>query len=122
MIWKHTNDRMQKKPNDFGLEYGYKKYNEKVEWKNNMTEELEGLEEGPKAEIHIDLHKMTLKILNRKTLDHDGIHGFWFKKFTSIHDRVALEMNRCLQRAHVPEWMTQTRKKNNNKPPISPMY
>ena len=28
------------------------------------------------------------------------------KKFTSIHDRLALEMNKCLQTAHVPEWMT----------------
>ena len=35
---------------------------------------------------------------------HDGIHGFWLKKFTSIHDRLALEMNRCLQDAQVPEW------------------
>ena len=38
---------------------------------------------------------------------HDGIHGFRFKKFTSIHDRLALEMNKCLQKAHVPEWMTK---------------
>ena len=38
---------------------------------------------------------------------HDGIHGFWFKKFTSIHDRPALEMNRCLQDAQVPEWITK---------------
>ena len=34
---------------------------------------------------------------------------FWFNKFTSIHDRQALEMNKCLQRAHVPEWMTKER-------------
>ena len=38
---------------------------------------------------------------------HDGTHGFWFKKFTSIHDRLALEMNRSLQDAHVPEWITK---------------
>ena len=38
-----------------------KKHNEKVEWINNMTRELEGLEEGPKAKIHIDLLKTTLK-------------------------------------------------------------
>ena len=31
----------------------------------------------------------------------------WFKKFTSIHGRLALEMNRCLQGAQVPEWMTK---------------
>ena len=28
-------------------------------------------------------------------------------KFTTIHDRLALEMNRCLQKAHVYEWMTK---------------
>ncbi len=44
---------------------------------------------------------------NWKTPGHDGIHGFWFKKFTSIHDTLALEMNRCLQDAQVPDWMTK---------------
>ena len=59
-------------------------------------------------EIHVDLLRTTLKrISNRKAPGHDGIHGFWFKKFTSIHDRLALEMNRCLQDAQVPEWMTK---------------
>ena len=38
----------------------------------------------------------TWKISNWKTPGHDGIHGFWFKKFTSIHNRLALEMNKCL--------------------------
>ena len=83
-----------------------KKHNKKAEWINNMTRELKGLEEDPKVEIHIDLLKTTLKnISNWKTQGHDGIHGFWFKKFTSIHDRLALEMNRCILGTHVPEWM-----------------
>ena len=73
-----------------------------------MTRELEGLEEGPKVKIHIELLKKTLKkISNWKTPGHDGIHGFWFKKFTSIYDRLSLEMNRCLQDAQVPDWMTK---------------
>ena len=38
-----------------------KKHSKKAEWINNMTRELEGLEEDPKAEIHIDVLKMTLK-------------------------------------------------------------
>ena len=59
-----------------------KKHNENAEWINNITRELEGLEDGPKTEIHIDLLKTTLKrISNWKTPDHDGIHDFWFKKF-----------------------------------------
>ena len=68
-----------------------------------MAKELEGLDEGPKAEINIDFLKTTQKKSNWKTPGHDGIDGFWFKKFTTIHDRLALEMNRCLQEAHVPE-------------------
>ena len=38
-----------------------KKHNERDEWINDMTRELEGLEEGPKPEMHIDLLKTTLK-------------------------------------------------------------
>ena len=42
-----------------------------------MTRELEGLGEGPKAEIHSHFLKTTLKnISNWKTPDHDGNHGF----------------------------------------------
>ena len=52
---------------------------------------------------------MTLKISNWKTPGHVEIQGFWFKTFTSIHDRLVLGMNRCLQGPHVPEWMTKGR-------------
>ena len=38
-----------------------KKHNEKAEWINNMTREVEGLDEGPKAKIHIDLRKKKKK-------------------------------------------------------------
>ena len=103
---------MQKKPDDFGQKYGKKKkkkkHNGNAEWINNITRELDGLEESPKTEMHIDLLKTTLKrISNWKTPGHDGIHDFWFKKFTSIHGRLALEMNKCQQGAQVPEWMTK---------------
>ena len=78
-----------------------KKHNEKAERINNITRELEGLEAGPKAEIHTDLLKMTFKkISNWKTPGHDGIHGLWSQE-------IALEMNKCQQTAHVREWMTK---------------
>ena len=38
-----------------------KQHNEKAEWVNHITRELEQLEEGPKAEIHTDLLRTTLK-------------------------------------------------------------
>ena len=49
----------------------------------------------------------TKNISNLKTPGYDGIHGFWFKKFTSTHDRQTLEMKRCQYEAHVPEKMTK---------------
>ena len=73
-----------------------------------MRKELEGLEEGPKTEIRIDLLKTNLKKnTNLKTPGNDGIHGFWFKKSTSIQVRLSLKMNRSIQGAHIYEWMTK---------------
>ena len=110
MTIKHTNNLTQKIPNVSGLKYGNQKHTEKPEWINYITRELEELEEGLKAEIHTDLLKTSLKeVSNWKTHGHDGIHGFWFKKLNSIHGRLSLEMNKCLQTAHVPEWMTKGR-------------
>ena len=74
-----------------------KKHNENAEWINTITRELVRLEKGPKTEIHIDW----------KAPGHDEIHGFRFKKFSSFHGWLALEMNRCLQGPQVPEWMTK---------------
>ncbi len=85
---------MQEKPNNFRLKYGNQEnITKKNEWISNMAKELEGLEEGLKEEIQIFLLRTTLKKSNWKAPGHDGIHGFWFKKFTSIHDRSALEIN-----------------------------
>ena len=56
---------------------------------------------------------------NWKMPSHDGIHGFWLKKkFTSIHGKLALEMNRCLQGAQVPDWMTKGKTTLTPKDPI----
>ena len=83
-----------------------KKHTKNAEWINNVTKELEGLGEGLKTEIHINLFKMTQK-KDWQAQSHDGMHGFWFLKFTSTHEKIALEINRRLQRTRVPEWITK---------------
>ena len=76
-----------------------KKHDERAEWINNITGEREGREKGPKTDIHIDLFKTLKRIPNRRTPGHDGIHGFWFKKFPFIHDRLAhIDPKRLKQR------------------------
>ena len=37
----------------------------------------------------------------------DGLHAYWVKRFTSLHDLIAAEMNRCLVKSTVPRWMTK---------------
>ena len=75
----------------------------KAERISNMGKKLKGLEGGPKTKIHDSYRAALKKVLNWKTLGHDGIHGYWFIYITSIHDRLAIEMNRCLQGADIPE-------------------
>ena len=72
-----------------------REHNEKAEWINNITKELERGQRWPKSgNKHRFTQNNTKKISNWKTPGHDGIHGFRFKKFISIHDRLAIEMNR----------------------------
>ena len=72
-----------------------------------MEAELKMLHKDSKVNIHLNALKAKLKKYQTgKTPAPDGIHGFWFKKFTSIHDRHATEMNKCIQKTKIPEWMT----------------
>ena len=47
---------------------------------------------------------------NWKTPGHKGIHRFWFKRLSSIHDRLVLEMSRLRQGADVTKWMAKGKK------------
>ena len=72
-----------------------------------MEKELQGCKEGPKVKIHVDSRRETLKkIPNSETPNHDSIHGYCFKRLFSIHDRLAIEINKCFEETDIPEWMT----------------
>ena len=47
------------------------------------------------------------KVSNWKTPRHDGIHEFWIEKFMSIHDRLTLEVSKCLEEANISKWMAK---------------
>ena len=63
-----------------------REHNRKAERVNNVEKQLE-LEEGPKGEILLDSLRETYKnVPNCKMPGHDGVYGYWFTKFISIHD------------------------------------
>ena len=61
----------------------------------------------PKSGNALRFTQNNTKNISNDIKGNDGILGFWVKKFPSIHNRKALEVNRCLQGVYVPEWMTK---------------
>ena len=75
-----------------------------------METELRMLEVVPQVNINPNWLKAVLKkVHNWKTPDFDSIHGFWFEILTSIHDRLATEMNKCIHQTEILELMTKTK-------------
>ena len=84
-----------------------KKHNEKAEWINDMTRELE--HGGPKAKIHIDLLK-TLK----KNIKLENAKSWWNTWFLvqeiHLHSRETSTRNELmLTRSTIPDWMTKAK-------------
>ena len=72
-----------------------------------MEKELGRLEEGPKAKRHFDSLWATLKMYKIGKRQTMMAYIDWFKIFTSIHDRLTIEMNKHFEETDMPEWMTK---------------
>ena len=46
---------------------------------------------------------------NRKSRGPDLVQGFWLKNFSSLHERVRLQLKECLDSGFVPSWLTRER-------------
>ena len=83
-----------------------------------MEKELQGLEEGSKAKIHLySLRATPPKIPNWKTPGHNGKHGFWFKEIhlhpwqTGYWNEQMLRKNPNRWPKKRPSWSRKTPKK-----------
>ena len=71
-----------------------KRVNARIEKQEDVVIELEDVRRG--------IRRMT----NWKAPGPDAVQGFWFKKFTSMHVRIASGLQGCLAQGWVPKWMT----------------
>ena len=67
-----------------------------------------------KKQEKIDITTGSLKkILGRmqysKSAGPDLVQGFWLKNFSSLHERVWLQLKECLDSGFVPSWLTRGR-------------
>ena len=80
-----------------------------AEWIMTVKEELESVtQQGniniPKKDASIHLWKMP----NWKAPDPDGLHGFWLKKFTSLHQVIVKHLDGFIKTGDVPNWIVES--------------
>ena len=86
------------------------RHNERAEWLNEVKKELHRVKKQEDIVLITDKVKKQLKKVNNwKAPGPDGLHGFWLKKFTSCHERIAMGLQRCLMEGQIPDWMTTGR-------------
>ena len=49
------------------------------------------------------------RMSNWKSPGPDLVQGFWLKNFSSLHDRVRLQLKECLDSGFLPSWLTRGR-------------
>ena len=49
------------------------------------------------------------QMANWKAPGSDLVQGFWLKKFSNLHQRIADQLNECISKTSVPPWMTKGR-------------
>ena len=55
------------------------------------------------------LEKILGRMPNWKSPGPDLVQGFWLKDFSSLHERVRLQLKECLDSRFVPSWLTRGR-------------
>ena len=84
-----------------------KQHNKRAEWleklRNNKSSVLQN-----DIEITIRMVKQQVKkIPSWKAPGPDGVQGFWVKKLTSLHERIATQLNDLITNVkEIPLWMT----------------
>ena len=72
------------------------------------------------------LKKILGRMPNWKSTGLDLVQGFWLKNFSSLHERVRLQLKACLDSGFVPRWLTRGRtsllQKDNSKDNVVSNY
>ena len=55
------------------------------------------------------LKKILGRMPNWKSPGPDLVQRFWLKNFSSLHERVSLQLKECLDSGFVPSWLTRER-------------
>ena len=85
-------------------------HNRQAEWLSDVRDELKNVQR--QGDVQIDEGKVKRqlgKVPNWKAPGPDHVHGFWLKTFSSLHGRIARQLQECLVRGKIPVWLTEAR-------------
>ena len=80
-------------------------HNEKAEWIERVEQKLEG---DKQENIHISVEDIKGQVRSMpkwKGPGPDGIHGYWLRSFTTIHEKLASTLDDCVSLCQIPEWL-----------------
>ena len=79
-----------------------------AKWLQDLRHEVNVKKTGEGRYYHRKFEKDTW-MPNWKSPGPDLVQGFWLKNFSSLHERVRLELKECLDSGFVPSWLTRGR-------------
>ena len=102
---------MQRKAKNLSSIWGNEvHHNKDAEWLKELKDECG---ETRQNDLVINLAMVTeqvKKIPNWKAPGPDGVQGYWIKKLTAMHERIAEQINEMINsRVPIPVWMTTGR-------------
>ena len=87
-----------------------KRHDEDATWLGEVRDRMSGIEKQEKLKIDIkDVEHAIRKMANWKARGPDGVRGFWFKRFRSLHGVITESLQDCLDSDSVPDWMVKGR-------------
>ena len=87
-----------------------KEHDKKASWLNGVKKEMETVKKQEDIEIGEEDVKVGIrKMADWKAPGPDGVRGFWFKKFQTLHKALTSSLQECLKSGVVPEWMIKRR-------------
>lgn len=84
-----------------------KEHNHKAEWLEKLRTECEYEKQEDIIITKEMITRQSKKIPNWKAPGRDGVQGFWLKRLSSLHERIAVQFNELLSgQKSIPDWLT----------------
>ena len=104
-----------------------KRHNEEASWLGEVKGRMDSVREQGEVAVSVDdVVAGIRKMANWKAPGPDGVRGFWFKRFRSLHRVIAESLQGCLDSGGVPDWIVKGRtvliQKDHPRGPVASNY